>query len=85
MGDSDIGLTLNWAAISSAIQLVDDVESPGIRVGAIDLPDVSAILATIAISLNCNAGTRVVDECSINDSVVVNKVVWDRSTLAVVM
>ncbi|EMP7139249.1 Shiga toxin subunit A [Serratia marcescens] len=82
MGDSDIGLTLNWAAISSAIQLVDEVESPGVRVGAIDLPNTTAILATIAISLNCKANYRTAGECSVNDSVIVNKVVWNKESIA---
>ncbi|MGP0873226.1 ribosome-inactivating family protein [Serratia sp. CY81684] len=82
MGDSDIGLTLNWSGISSTLNSVDEIESPGIRVGAIDLPNATAILATIAISLNCNANYRTAGECSVNDSVIIDKVVWNKKEIA---
>ncbi|WP_052130752.1 ribosome-inactivating family protein [Erwinia typographi] len=92
MSNPDISLTLNWGRLSSALQEFDERLASGIRIGSINLPTASDILLAIAVSLNCNnnfskfsASYRGIAKCPINNSVIINKVIWNKETITTLL
>jgi shiga toxin subunit A len=86
----DVTITNNWSRLSAALPNVDTLAAPGVRIGAISLPDATAIVTMLAVALHCSKSTSKhsfimsdsFDTCSDNGSVVINKIVWDTATFA---
>jgi shiga toxin subunit A len=91
MSIADRALTNSWDPLSGLLPSVDEVTAPGVRVSGIELPNIQAILTTVALALHCQGASsrnkRSIDtnsndeQCSINDNVIINKVIWDKATL----
>lgn len=89
VSSDDVTITNSWSGLSSVLHDVDAQTAPGVRVGTIALPDAFSIVAMIAVVLSCSKNKSKnsflindsFDKCSRNDSVVINHIVWARSSV----
>ncbi|EOK1389151.1 Shiga toxin subunit A, partial [Escherichia coli] len=92
MTPEDVDLTLNWGRISNV--LPEYRGEAGVRVGRISFNNISAILGTVAVILNCHhQGARSVravneesqPECQITGDrpvIKINNTLWESNTAA---
>ncbi|MFM1282705.1 ribosome-inactivating family protein [Yersinia enterocolitica] len=89
MSQEDIELTLNWDRLSTVLSEYHGNEQ--VRVGRVDLNGVSAVLAAVAVILNCQSHpslftnnlrewNKISEQCK-GRVVKINNTLWDSSTL----
>jgi len=89
MAVDDILLTNNWGALSN--QLTRFGEGYGedqvleVQYGRTNLVGAEGVLMAVALALNCNRRSSIYptyEQCSMNDNVIINNVLWDKATLS---
>lgn len=89
-GENEVDLTLNWARISNTIP--DHQGDQPVRVGRITLPNLTAIIGTVAVILNCHHDDHARNRRSIDNQIknpdcpngrplLIEGVLWDNITI----
>lgn len=86
LNGDNLTLTINWDGLSSGLPLLDAETATSIRSGRIALDGIQNILSAIGMALHCSSKKFIDnDMCDESDSIVINKVVWDKKTLLCIL